>query len=108
MIFFGWNQSTLNSKSKETISQARNVLARSNLLIAVYGYTDSSGDVKYNMRLSRRRAETVAAQLEAEGIPKSKLLVRSFGDAFELVRTQPGVREARNRRVEIYTTSIQP
>jgi outer membrane protein OmpA-like peptidoglycan-associated protein len=66
--------------------------------IAVTGHTDLSGSPAYNQALSERRAEAVLGELVWLGVPAS---VIGEGENDPLVPTAEGVREARNRRVEI-------
>jgi len=69
--------------------------------ITVTGHTDTVGSDAYNMRLSKRRAESVAAELEAKGIPSGEIALVAKGKRDLLVPTADGVREPQNRRVEI-------
>ena len=69
--------------------------------IEVNGYTDTSGSPKYNMGLSFRRANAVAAELVKDGVPKSAIAIQGFGQTHLLVPTGDDVREPQNRRVEI-------
>ncbi|MBX6747532.1 MAG: OmpA family protein, partial [Acetobacteraceae bacterium] len=69
--------------------------------IEVAGHADRSGTPQYNMRLSRRRAETVAAELVRHGISRNEITIEAFGESRPLVPTADGVREPQNRRVEI-------
>jgi OOP family OmpA-OmpF porin len=53
------------------------------------------------MKLSYRRADNVAAQLVQDGVQKSDIEIKGYGETHLLVPTGPGVREPQNRRVEI-------
>jgi OmpA-OmpF porin, OOP family len=53
------------------------------------------------MRLSRRRAESVAAQLEKDGIPAGEIEIVAKGKRDLLIPTADGVKEPQNRRVQI-------
>jgi outer membrane protein OmpA-like peptidoglycan-associated protein len=53
------------------------------------------------MRLSRRRADSVAAQLEKDGIAAGEIAIVAKGKRDLLVPTKDGVREPQNRRVTI-------
>ena len=53
------------------------------------------------MRLSRRRAESVAAEREMDGIASSEIEIVAKGKRDLLVPTKDGVREPQNRRVQI-------
>jgi outer membrane protein OmpA-like peptidoglycan-associated protein len=65
------------------------------------GYTDLSGTQKYNLRLSARRNASVRGYLTAHGIADSTISSQAFGKMNPLVPTADGVREVKNRRVEI-------
>lgn len=69
--------------------------------ITVTGYTDTSGPAPYNLQLSQQRAEIVADALVREGVPATEIIAQGRGEENLLVPTGDGVREARNRRVEI-------
>ncbi len=64
----------------------------------IEGHTDSLGGVPFNMELSRRRADAVAAFLSGQGVERSRVEVRGFGPSIPL----PGRRadDPQNRRVE--------
>jgi opacity protein-like surface antigen len=65
------------------------------------GHADRSGTPQYNQRLSERRAQAVAAELERRGVARSNMAIQAFGESRPLVPTADGVREPQNRRVEI-------
>jgi outer membrane protein OmpA-like peptidoglycan-associated protein len=69
--------------------------------IEVDGYTDLSGTVAYNQKLSVRRAQTVQTELERDGVPAGEISIHGYGESNPLVPTAVGVREPQNRRVEI-------
>jgi outer membrane protein OmpA-like peptidoglycan-associated protein len=69
--------------------------------IEVSGYADLTGTHAYNVALSQRRADSVAAELVSDGVPKDEIVTQAFGDTNPLVPTAEGVREPQNRRVEI-------
>ncbi|MGH7117600.1 MAG: OmpA family protein [Acetobacteraceae bacterium] len=102
LVFFNWNEANLTERARQVIGQAAHVAASGGVTrINVHGYTDTSGHPEYNQRLSVRRAEAVAAQLISDGVPKAEIAIMGYGETHLLVPTGPGVREARNRRVEI-------
>jgi adhesin transport system outer membrane protein len=69
--------------------------------IAVVGHTDREAQADYNARLALRRARAIRDQLVALGARPEMIEVASHGEANPLVPTADGVREPRNRRVEI-------
>ncbi|GAA0596433.1 OmpA family protein [Caenispirillum bisanense] len=69
--------------------------------VVIAGHTDTIGDTVSNLLLSQKRAEAVAAYLEGKGMPASAMALEAYGEEQPLVKTGDGVRELRNRRVEI-------
>ena len=47
--------------------------------VRIAGYADPRGADRYNMELSRRRAEAVASVLAAAGVDKSRLIIEAHG-----------------------------
>ena len=102
LVFFDWDKADLTARAKQIISEAAQNASRVTLTrIEVNGYTDSSGSPAYNQKLSVRRAESVAAELVKDGVPRSEIATQGFGETHPLVPTANGVREPQNRRVEI-------
>jgi outer membrane protein OmpA-like peptidoglycan-associated protein len=69
--------------------------------IEVNGFTDTSGTFEHNQLLSEERAHAVADELLRNGVDQGRIRVRGFGETRLTVPTPDGVRERRNRRVEI-------
>jgi outer membrane protein OmpA-like peptidoglycan-associated protein len=102
LVFFDWDKSDLSARARQIISEAASNAAKVKVTrIEVSGYADLSGTHAYNLALSQRRGDAVAAELVSDGVPKSEIVVQAFGDSHPLVPTAPGVREPQNRRVEI-------
>lgn len=53
--------------------------------ILITGYTDSKGDKRYNLQLSRRRAAAVVQSLERRGVPPEMLKSRGVGMSISTV-----------------------
>lgn len=51
------------------------------LKIELSSHTDSRGNDKYNMSLSQRRAESAVQYLVSQGISKSRLIAKGFGES---------------------------
>jgi iron complex outermembrane receptor protein len=102
LVFFDFNKSDLTSQAVTIVNQAAaNAGPAKVTQLTVTGHTDTVGSDAYNMRLSRRRAESVAAQLEKDGIPSSEIAIVAKGKRDLLVPTADGVKEPQNRRVQI-------
>ncbi|MGC8476111.1 MAG: OmpA family protein [Acetobacteraceae bacterium] len=102
LVFFDWDSAALTARARAIVAEAAAASQHVQLTqIRVNGYTDASGGRTYNQALSRRRAETVAAQLVRDGVARSSIVIRAYGETHPLVPTAPGAREPQNRRVEI-------
>ncbi|MDB5396616.1 MAG: putative TonB-dependent receptor [Rhodospirillales bacterium] len=102
LVFFDFNKSDLTSQALTIVDQAAHNAGPAKVTkLEVTGHTDTVGSDAYNMRLSRRRAESVAAQLEKDGIPSSEIEIIAKGKRDLLVPTADGVKEPQNRRVQI-------
>jgi iron complex outermembrane receptor protein len=102
LVFFDFNKSDLTAQAKDIVDTAAHNAGPAKVTqLTVTGHTDTVGSDAYNMRLSRRRAESVAAQLEKDGIASSEIEIVAKGKRDLLVPTGDGVREPQNRRVQI-------
>jgi iron complex outermembrane receptor protein len=102
MVFFDFNKSDLTPQAVSIVdTAAKNAETTRVTQLTVTGHTDTVGSDAYNMRLSRRRAESVAAELEKAGIASSEIEIVAKGKHDLLVPTGDGVREPQNRRVQI-------
>jgi iron complex outermembrane receptor protein len=102
LVFFDFNKSDLTPQAVSIVdTAAANAGPAKVTKLEVTGHTDTVGSDAYNMRLSRRRAESVAAELEKKGIPSSEIEIIAKGKRDLLVPTADGVKEPQNRRVQI-------
>lgn len=102
LVFFDWDRADLTARARQIIAEAAEASRHvAYTRIEVNGYTDRSGTPQYNIRLSIRRANNVAAELVRDGVPRNVIDIHGFGETHPLVPTAPGVREPQNRRVEI-------
>jgi OOP family OmpA-OmpF porin len=73
----------------------------------VEGHTDDVGSSKYNKDLSQRRAESVMKKLiEENGIDKSRLSAKGYGDTRRLVYNTTPEGRMKNRRVEVWVDCV--
>jgi outer membrane protein OmpA-like peptidoglycan-associated protein len=101
LVFFDWSKADLTDRARQIIGEAASARGAGVTRIEVNGFTDRSGPADYNMGLSQRRANAVAAELVRRGVPRNEIVTRGFGEENNLVPTADGVREPQNRRVEI-------
>ena len=102
LVFFPWDKATLTADDQRIVAQAAEEFRQTgSARIDVTGYTDTSGSAEYNLRLSERRAQMVASELERQGVAATEMVVIGRGEENLRIPTADGVREAGNRRVEI-------
>ena len=102
LVFFDWDRADLTDRARQIVAAAAQASTRVQATrIEVQGNADKSGTAAYNQRLSLRRAQTVAAELVRDGVPRTAIDIQAFGDSRPLVPTAAGVREPQNRRVAI-------
>lgn len=70
-------------------------------LVQVIGHTDSDGAADYNQGLSERRANAVADQVQAGGVPYNRLTTIGRGENDPVASNLTPEGKAQNRRVEI-------
>jgi outer membrane protein OmpA-like peptidoglycan-associated protein len=102
LVFFDFDRADLTDRARQIIGDAaQSATGQGVTRIEVAGHADRSGSPQYNQRLSERRANAVASELERRGIQRNQISVQAFGESRPLVPTADGVREPQNRRVEI-------
>ena len=101
-VYFEFDKSSLTSKSIQTLKSAVDALnENSTIEVTLSGHADERGTREYNLALGQRRAESVSDYLVLNGIKKSRITVKSFGEEKPLAYGQNEASYAKNRRVEI-------
>jgi OOP family OmpA-OmpF porin len=103
IVFFEWNHASLTAAGQRIISKVLDSLAgQENYEIVLNGHTDTTGLERFNLTLSKKRAEVVVAALEKGGVLKETIKIFAFGESDLKVPTPDNVNEPKNRRVEIF------
>ena len=101
-VYFEFDKSSLTSKSIQTLKSAVDALnENTSIKVTLSGHADARGTSEYNLALGQRRAESVSDYLVLNGIKKSRITVKSFGEEKPLAYGQDEASYAKNRRVEI-------
>lgn len=103
-VTFASGSAQVSPSFRNTLDAVADSLIRyPNSLIDVYGFTDTTGGDQLNQNLSERRAQSVADVLVANGVARSRIETRGYGESYDYLRvkTADGVAEPLNRRVEI-------
>ncbi|MDP2364547.1 MAG: OmpA family protein [Ignavibacteria bacterium] len=101
-ITFDVNSDKIKPESFATIKEIAQVLKdNSTVKIKVVGHTDSDGDDKSNLDLSKRRAASVKNSLVKDfSIDEARIETDGKGESEPIAKNDSGVNKAKNRRVE--------
>ncbi len=103
LIYFGYNQNDYDEASNQVVKQIiHDVKTLKPSEIIIYGHTDTSGTENYNIELSEKRALSVIEGLLEGGIIRDIISYFAFGESDPAIVTKDGVKEPKNRRVEIF------
>ena len=97
-----------NSEHGADLQALGNFLKKNpNAYALLVGYTDSIGSEDYNLGLSNRRADSVAAYLMTNhGVSQDQVVVNWYGEANPVAGNDTEEGRAQNRRVEIAVGGI--
>lgn len=106
VLYFGQNSRVVAGPELDKLKRLEAVLRRSGTRVALHGHASLEGSDRYNLTLSRDRAEFVEAYLVAMGGSPGQLKVEAFGERRPAVAEQGQgaeleARRAKNRRVEV-------
>jgi len=102
-IYFDTDKATMRPESRPTLEQIAQLLGRQpQLNVFIVGHTDNQGSYDYNLDLSRRRAEAVAAELaRSYRIAPGRLRTAGVGLLAPVGSNATDAGRALNRRVEL-------
>ncbi len=103
-VYFDFDKYNLTPEAQQMVGRvAQQVQKEPDLHVTLVGKADRAGTDAYNMALSKRRAERVRAELDKDGVSENHIDVTWDGEREPPVPTPNGVREPRNRVVEVTT-----
>ena len=80
-IYFEYNQAAIEEPAAAELHKIADLMQRNSFLQLTLGaHTDSRGSNAYNLKLSRRRAETTRDYLVSQGIAESRISFNYFGE----------------------------
>lgn len=102
VVYFGFDRSDLTAAARGVISDVvASLQGVASPIVSLVGHADTSGPAAYNVGLSQRRVNRVASAMDQAGVNMAGVTRAARGEAQPAVPTGDGVREPRNRRVEI-------
>ena len=107
-ILFATNKSNLRAEAKSNLKKfADEMKDLSDTDITIYGHTDNTGSAEVNERLSLQRANAVSAELQADGIAKSRITTEGKSFTMPVADNSTAEGRAQNRRVEVFISANQ-
>ena len=101
-VFFDFDSAEIQPEFQDPLRELAQELARvPGARASVVGYSDGAGSSIYNLTLSSRRAEAVAAYLESAGIDPTRLEVEGKGVNTAVAGPADGASPGVQRLVEV-------
>lgn len=101
-IYFEFDKYDLSPADMPTIKKVAEILSSDmSLAIVIEGHCDERGTNEYNLALGDKRASAVKAQLQALGVPSSRIQVISYGEEKPVCTESNETCWAKNRRAHI-------
>ncbi|MEY4428434.1 MAG: hypothetical protein RLZZ182_1123 [Pseudomonadota bacterium] len=101
-VMFEFGKSELSPAAADYLREvAQLALTRTDKTLALEGHTDNVGSAPFNMTLSEKRAQAVAAALAQQGVPASRMQVAGRGLESPMAPNDTETGRRLNRRVEI-------
>ncbi len=101
-ITFASNSSDINQSFYSVLNSVLLVLKEfSDTSLDIIGFTDSTGNAKYNQSLSEKRAGSVAGYLINQNINPARIAVQGLGERYPIASNNTLQGRSLNRRVEL-------
>jgi outer membrane protein OmpA-like peptidoglycan-associated protein len=105
-ILFATGKSALSANAKKSLNEfATSLNNNPQTNVQIYGYTDNTGSLSINQRLSKERASVVKNYLTDSGVTASRLASEGYAWDNPVASNDTEAGRAQNRRVEIYITA---
>jgi len=101
-VLFDFNKATLKPEAKRQLAGVLQALKEQpGVQTHIAGHTDGIGSDAYNMKLSQRRADSVATYLVQNGASRQSIRTEAHGKRQPIASNATAEGRAQNRRVEI-------
>lgn len=107
-INFNFNKTSLLEESFAVLNKEVLFLNQNpTTAFEIAGHTDSDGPQDYNLLLSQGRAQTVVDYLVSQGVKRTQLIARGYGETRPMKNNKTKSNKANNRRVELSVISME-
>jgi outer membrane protein OmpA-like peptidoglycan-associated protein len=101
-VLFATDRAELTPNGMASVRKLAEVMMQNpDRTVLVEGFTDSTGSTGHNQDLSERRAQAVAQALTSLGVPRERVAMRGYGEAYPVASNDNAGNRQLNRRVEI-------
>lgn len=107
-VYFSFNQFICEFNMQNLINISNWLKNHPKANIELIGHTDAIGNDEYNMKLSKKRAEYVMAQLIDLGISKNRIKITAMGKKKPIAKNDTPEGRQLNRRVEFKILNYTP
>jgi len=105
-VNFETNKSVLTNVAKANLDKVVPVFqSYPDTDIVIYGYTDSTGRLEFNQKLSEDRAASVRSYLVSKGLATSRFQTKGMGPNDPIATNETVEGRSKNRRVEFTITA---
>jgi outer membrane protein OmpA-like peptidoglycan-associated protein len=101
-VLFDTAKADLKETARERLAKVAGILlSYPDIHVEVDGYTDSTGTLEFNERLSQERADSVRNYLMSQGVSASSITTQAFGPSDPIASNATAAGRQENRRVEL-------
>lgn len=105
-ILFPTNGTTLSSSAKADLTRfATSLIQNPQTNVQIFGFTDNTGSMQVNQRVSDGRADAVQTYLVNSGVAANRITAQGLPMTDYIAPNTTPEGRAQNRRVEIYITA---
>src|SRR6202521_5136131 len=101
-VLFDTGKADLKSTTRERLAKVAGILiAYPDIRVEIDGFTDSTGSLEFNERLSQQRADSVRSYLSGQGVNSSAITAQGFVPSQPIASNDTAAGRQQNRRVEL-------
>jgi outer membrane protein OmpA-like peptidoglycan-associated protein len=101
-VLFDTGKADLKPTARERLAKVAGILiSYPDIHVEVDGFTDSTGSLEFNERLSQERADSVRNYLTGQGVNSSTITTQGFGPNNPIASNSTAAGRQQNRRVEL-------
>jgi len=102
-VYFQNGKAALTVNSEVILDKVvRTMQENPDIEVEIWGFSDSRGNYDFNVKLSKRRADSVRDYLVRKGVYGSRINTKGFGPENPIAPNNTKAGRAKNRRIEFY------